>query len=232
MLEEVCERPHTGGSDELRIVIVDDHVIFTDLLALALRHEEGLVCVGTATTAAMAMALVDHTRPDVVIMDVELGDAGGDGIEATTELTDRYPDLRVVVLTARVNLKLMQRAADARACSLLPKNGPLLETLQALRTARAGELTVGPALLMQLMARPPAPDQAPLAPVTLTARERETLQALSEGLDVRRMAAAQGISQHTCRGHVRRLLSKLGAHSQLEAVAVAHKHGLLRDAAD
>jgi DNA-binding NarL/FixJ family response regulator len=223
------ERSRSGDADELRVVVIDDHASFTQLLALALRHEEGLVCVGTATSAAMGMAMVDHLRPDVVVMDVELGD--GDGIEVTSTLTRRHPDLRVVVLTARVDMTLMRRAADARACSLLPKNGRLMETLHALRTARTGELTVPPALLMELMSGPTETDSAQPASFTLSAREMETLVALSEGLDVRRIAARQGISQHTCRGHVRRLLTKLGAHSQLEAVAVAQKHGLLRDTA-
>ncbi|WP_254185465.1 response regulator transcription factor [Nocardioides panacis] len=230
VLETTCAPTGQGDLDELRVVIVDDHVIFTELLALALRHEDGLRCAGTATGADMALAVVDQVRPDVVVMDVELGD--GDGITATAELTRRHPGLRVVVLTARVDVALMRRAADAGACSLLPKNGPLIETLHALRTARSGGLTVAPGLLMQLLTRSAEPDHARLPQfVTLTARERQTLLALSDGLDVRRIAAQQGISPHTCRGHVRRLLNKLGVHSQLEAVAVAQKHGLLRDSA-
>jgi DNA-binding NarL/FixJ family response regulator len=226
LLGDQSQRLEDEAADTLRVVVVDDHATFTELLALALRHEEGMDCVGTATSAAMGLAMVEHLRPDVVVMDVELGD--GDGIEATTELTRRHPDLRVVVLTARVDLALMQRAADAGACCLLPKNGSLIETLRALRTARPGELTVPPGLLKQLMSRSPesGPSAGP-APFTLTAREKETLTALSQGLDVRKIAARQGISPHTCRGHVRRLLAKLEVHSQLEAVAVAQRHGLL-----
>jgi DNA-binding NarL/FixJ family response regulator len=228
LLGDQSQRLEQGVEETLRVVVVDDHATFTELLALALRHEQGMDCVGTATGAAMGLAMVEHLQPDVVVMDVELGD--GDGIEATTELTRRHPDLRVVVLTARVDLALMQRAADAGACCLLPKNGSLIETLRALRTARPGELTVPPGLLMQLMSRPTdSGGRAEPAPFTLTSRERETLTALSEGLDVRKIAARQGISPHTCRGHVRRLLAKLDVHSQLEAVAVAQRYGLLDD---
>lgn len=231
MLGDQSERPGVAAAEDLRVVVVDDHVTFTELLSLALRHEDGLDCVGTAKSVAMGLAMVDHLLPDVVVMDVELGD--GDGIEATAELTGRHPDLRVVVLTARVDRSLMQRAADAGACCLLPKDGSLIETLHALRTARSGGFVVPPALLMRLMSRTPDRRSTSTAPlpvmVNLTDRERETLAALSEGLDVRRMAARLGISPHTCRGHVRRLLAKLGAHSQLEAVALAQKHGLLDD---
>jgi DNA-binding NarL/FixJ family response regulator len=230
MLGDQSERPEEAAAESLRVVVVDDHVTFTELLSLALRHEDGLECVGTAKSVAMGLAMVDHLLPDVVVMDVELGD--GDGIEATAELTCRHPDLRVVVLTARVDRSLVQRAADAGACCLLPKDGSLIETLHALRTAQSGGLIVPPALLMRLMSRPTETQDRPRPeplPFTLTDRERETLAALSEGLDVRRMSARLGISPHTCRGHVRRLLAKLGAHSQLEAVALAQKHGLLDD---
>ena len=214
------------GDDDLRVVVVDDHGTFTELLALALAHEDGLACVGTATSVAMGQAMVDHLRPDVVVMDVELGD--GDGIDATAELTRRHPELRVVVLTARTDTALVQRAAAAGACCLLPKNGSLIDTLHALRTARSGELVVPPSLLKQLMSRS-VETTRPRPSITLTERERETLLGLSQGLDVRRIASRLGISPHTCRGHVRRVLEKLEAHSQLEAVAVAQKHGLLDD---
>ena len=207
---------------DLRVVVVDDHATFTSLLALGLRHEDGLACVGTSTSAADGMRLVDEVRPDVVVMDVELGD--GDGLDATAELVRRAPDLRVVVLTARTDTALMQRAADAGACCLLPKNGSLIEVLQALRTSRKGELAVHPALLKQLITRP---SQLGRPEVTLTERERQILRGLSDGLDVRKLAQELHLSPHTCRGHVRSVLTKLGARSQLEAVAIGHRYGLI-----
>src|SRR5438094_3384770 len=81
---------------DLRVVVVDDHATFTSLLALGLRNEDGLACVGTSTSIADGMRLVTEVHPDVVVMDVELGD--GDGLDATAELVRRDPDLRVVVL--------------------------------------------------------------------------------------------------------------------------------------
>jgi len=209
-------------ADDLRVVVVDDHATFAALLALGLKHENGLSCVGTATSLAAGLPLVDELRPDVVVMDVELGD--GDGLDATAELMRRYPDLRVVVLTARTDTALMQRASDAGACCLLPKNGSLIEVLQALRTSRQGELAVHPALLKKLISRP---SQAGRPDVNLSERERQVLRGLSDGLDVRKIAQQLHLSPHTCRGHVRSVLGKLGARSQLEAVAMAHRYGLL-----
>jgi DNA-binding NarL/FixJ family response regulator len=137
-----------------------------------------------------------------------------------------------VVLTARTDTALIRRAARAGACCLLPKNGELIEVLHALRTARRGQLSVAPAMLMQLMADGDDDDDEPVQepaepPLSLTPREHEVIRALADGHDVRRMAASLGISPHTCRGHVARLLAKLGAHSQLEAVAMVRRRGLL-----
>jgi DNA-binding NarL/FixJ family response regulator len=216
--------PEANDLPDMTVVVIDDHSTFADLLALGLKHEEGLACVGTATTVGKGRVLVDQLRPDVVVMDVELG--GEDGIDATAELTAKYPDLRVVVLTARTDTALIQRAADAGACCLLPKNGSLIEILHGLRTARQGELAVAPAMLKQLMSGQRQPERLS---VSFSDRERELLRCLTEGLDARRAAERLGISLSTCRGHIRRVLAKLGAHSQLEAVAIAQRHGLLDD---
>jgi DNA-binding NarL/FixJ family response regulator len=216
--------PDADDLPDLTVVVIDDHATFADLLSLGLRHEPGLSCVGTATSVAKGRVLVDQLRPDVVVMDVELGE--DDGIDATAELVAKYPDIRVVVLTARTDTALIQRAADAGACCLLPKNGSLIEILQGLRTARLGELAVAPAMLKRLMSGQREPERLR---VSLSDRERDVLRCLSEGLDARRTAVRLGITLSTCRGHIRRVLAKLGAHSQLEAVAIVKRHGLLDD---
>lgn len=231
--QQRSSRIRTGGgtgngaeADELSVVVVDDHATFADLLALGLKHEPGLTCVGTATTVSAAKVLVDHLRPDVVIMDVKLGDE--DGIDATAELVARYPGLRVVVLTAHLDSAVVQRAASAGACCLLPKNGSLIEVLHGLRVSRPGGLMVAPTVLKELMSNQ-APGVETQAQVPLSEREHQVLCFLGEGVDVHRIAALLGISVSTCRGHVRRLLSKLGAHSQLEAVAIAKRQQVLVD---
>jgi DNA-binding NarL/FixJ family response regulator len=205
-----------------KVVIIDDHKVFAELLALALDGQPDFECVGHAQSVSDGTALVDKTSPDIVVMDVQLGD--GDGIAATEELTAAYPDLRVVVLTAFVERRLLQRAAAANACALLPKDGELGGMLQALRTARRGGFAVHPELLRRLVTR--NENQQPRPPA-LTRREQEVLQMLAAGLDARLIAREMGISVNTCRGYVKTLLAKMGAHSQLEAVAVAMRHGLI-----
>jgi DNA-binding NarL/FixJ family response regulator len=204
------------------VVVVDDHTTFSDLVALALDHQPDFTCLGTASSVAQALTLVARLRPDLVLMDVHLGD--GDGVAATAELTRLYPQLRVVVLTAHSDTALMQRAADAGACALLAKDGSLPDMLQALRTARRGGLVVGP-VLMKALAKSQPLGKSHVEP--LTPREGDVLSMLADGSDARAIAKDLGISVSTCRFYVKSLLVKLDAHSQLEAVVIATKRGLV-----
>jgi DNA-binding NarL/FixJ family response regulator len=204
------------------VVVVDDHITFSDLVAMALEHQPDFTCVGTASSVAQALAVVDKLRPDLVLMDVRMGD--GDGVAATAELTRLYPKLRVVVLTAHKDTALLQRAADAGACALLAKDGSLPDMLQVLRTARPGGLVVGP-VLMTALAKSQSLAKSHLEP--LTPREGDVLNMLAEGSDARAIARDLGISVNTCRFYVKSLLVKLDAHSQLEAVVIATKRGLV-----
>ncbi|MDQ1537800.1 MAG: hypothetical protein QOE58_2193 [Actinomycetota bacterium] len=206
------------------VLVVDDHTTFSDLLAMALAREPDFTCVGTAPDVATALAMADELRPDLVLMDVRLGD--GDGIVATAELTRLYPELRVVVLTAHIDTALMQRAAEAGACGLLPKDGSLPDMLQALRSSRRGGMVVHPALLTALLTSRSLRRGSDSFP-PLTRREHEVLRMLADGSDARAIAMHLGISMNTCRGYVKSLLLKLGAHSQLEAVVIATNHGLV-----
>ena len=204
-----------------RILVVDDHRTFADLLALAFTAEPDLECVGTARTITECITLTGSLRPDLVVMDVQLAD--GDGLDATAQLTALFPALLVVVLTAFVSSELMRRAADAGACALLTKDGALTEMLEAVRSAHPGGFVVQPALLHRLVRQPSSAERAPL----LTQREQDVLRLLATAADTRQIAKCLDISLSTCRGYIKRLLVKLDAHSQLEAVVVARRYGLI-----
>ena len=125
-----------------RVVVVDDHRTFTDLLVIALAGLPDIACVGQAHDAATAHRVVDELEPDLVIMDVELGP--DDGIALSAQLLARHDQLRIVVLTAHASRALVARAADAGVCALLPKVGSLPNVLHALRTARRGSFDALP----------------------------------------------------------------------------------------
>jgi DNA-binding NarL/FixJ family response regulator len=207
----------------IRVLVVDDHRAVADAIALAIGGASDLICLGTAHNVEDAFALTQRLEPDVVVMDVRLGD--GDGVELTARLTARFPELRVVILTAVVDHGLLQRAAEAGASGIFPKDGSLADVLSAVRSARVDDLVVHPSLLRKLALRP---TPGPVSVLSLTSREQDVLTLMADGQDSAQIARRLGISLLTCRGYVKSLLTKLDAHSQLEAVVVATRLGLVR----
>jgi DNA-binding NarL/FixJ family response regulator len=209
----------------IRVLVVDHHQTFAELLGLALAGQPDLSSVGHATTGAEAARLVDELHPDVVLMDLDLPDC--DGIATTEELLTRHPDTRIVVLTASTEPSLVGRATAAGASGFLTKNGAFGDVLNAVRTAHGGGVTVSSRLLAGLLRSTSEESAGTARAGGLTAREREVLRLMADGHDARAIARQLGISLHTCRGYVKTVLAKLEAHSQLEAVAVATRRGLL-----
>ncbi|GIF15351.1 response regulator [Actinoplanes teichomyceticus] len=213
-----------GNDEAIRVLVVDGHQTFAELLGHALAGQPDLLWVGHARTGQEALHLASEVAPDVILLDPELSDA--DGIAIAQLIRVRQPDVRVVILTAREDQALISRATAFGAAGFISKNGALAEVLNALRTAHGGGMTVSTDIMARLL-RSTTP-----ATVTrqsgLTAREDEVLQLMAAGLDARAVARRLGISVHTCRGYQKAVLAKLGAHSQLEAVAIATRRGLVR----
>lgn len=207
-----------------RVLVVDDHLTFAQLLSRALDAEPDLECVGHSTNAEDGVAAAISLAPDIVLMDLHLPDR--DGISATAELTAHDPELKVLILTAHASPFEMSRAGAAGASGFLAKDGSLDDVLSALRTARRGSLIL-PAAVLAEFTRPTTPiARGPES--TLTPRELEVLRKLGQGLDPRGIAKDLGVSLHTCRGYVKSILAKLEVHSQLEAVVVASRSGLIQ----
>ena len=207
----------------LRVMVVDDHQTFADLLSLALSSEPDLECIGTAGSAAEAVAMAAELRPDVVVMDIEM--PRQDGLAATRRLREVVPDLVIVVVTAHRDPQWVLRATQAGASAFVPKNGSLPEMLDVLRRARNGGMLVAASAFGSAVAPPER--RSPRPRVELTQRERDVLHCLNRGMAPKAIARVLGISLHTCRGYVKSLLSKLGVSSQLEAVVTAQRLGLI-----
>ena len=207
-----------------RVLVVDDHLTFAQLLSRALDAEPDLECVGHSLNAEDGVAAAVSLAPDIVLMDLHLPDR--DGISATAELTARDPEIKVLILTAHASPVEMSRAGAAGASGFLAKDGSLEDVLSALRTARRGSLILPAGVLAEFSRHARAPAHDPVS--TLTPRELEVLHLLGQGRDLRTIAKELGVSLHTCRGYVKSILAKLEAHSQLEAVVVASRAGLIR----
>ena len=203
-----------------RVLVVDDHGTFAEMLAGVLDGEPDLGCVGHAHNAALAVDMYAELKPDVVIMNVELTAAVDGGLVVTRALLDVDPGARVVLFAAHASGASVVRAINAGACGLVAKAGRLEQLLSALRAVRSGRVRVYPGPMSGLV---PVQGEA----VLLTGRERDVLSLMGQGMDVRTIAAELQISVHTCRDHVKEVLGKLGAHSQLEAVVLAVRKGMI-----
>ncbi len=205
-----------------RLVVIDDHETVADLLSVGLRGEPDLDCVGVAYDIDGGMGLIADVQPDLVLIDYLFAGDDRDGISAAAAITLQYPEIQVVLLTGCTDASLIHRAATAGVSAVAAKDGSLPDLLAILRSPRGAGLVVHPRLLSSLAAPPPAQVRA----TELSPREHDVLGMLAMGLDARAISQRLGISLNTCRGYVKTLLRKLGAHSQLEAVAIASRQGL------
>jgi DNA-binding NarL/FixJ family response regulator len=205
-----------------RVMVVDDHATFAELLTNALDREPNLESVGHATTAAEGVAMFRELRPELVLMDVQLPDSTG--FEATRQIMEIDPFARVIVLTAHAKPDFARDALVAGACGFLAQDGTLADMLDAVRTAGPGHVAVDPELMVHLIAEAAAP---PMARVRLSQRQLDVVALLARGEDVQRIAKELNISLSTCRSYVQTILTKLNAHSQLEAVVIAAQLGLV-----
>jgi DNA-binding NarL/FixJ family response regulator len=204
-----------------RVLIVDDQRSFAQSLEVVIDSQDDLRCVGIAATGLDAVDLVRREQPAVVLMDVGL--PGIDGIEATKQVVQEYPEIVVIILTGIPDATVLARAAAAGAQAFLLKDSSVEEILGAIRAShRHGQIDVGSDALRRFV-----DDEGTASIEELTQRELEVLGLLAEGRQPKEIARALGISLHTCRGYVKNVLAKLGAHSALEAVVLAHRRGLI-----
>ncbi|MGY2874411.1 two-component system, NarL family, nitrate/nitrite response regulator NarL [Marmoricola sp. URHA0025 HA25] len=203
------------------VLIVDDHKTFADLLELALAGKPGLRCVGVAYSIDSALDRFADLEPDLVVIDYHFTGTEQTGIDAGVEMLKQRPGTQVVVLTGHADQRVLGDAARAGIASLVPKDGNLPDLLGVLLAPAREGLVVHPALLKSLVGSKAADQLLP----HFSARESETLDLLTIGLDVRAIADQMGVSINTCRAYVKSVLAKLDAHSQLEAVAIARRFG-------
>ena len=214
-------QPQSDGGPSFRVMIVDDHQTFAELLALALSTEDDFECTGIAADGASAYDLAVRTEPNVVVMDIQLG--GESGLDAARRIREALPDVVVVVVSAHGDPTSVAKASHAGASAFVPKSGSLSEMLSMVRLAKNGTMLVAPSLFEQVTALGAA--QAP--GTKLTNREYDVLVLMGQGAAPRQIARELNISLNTCRGYVKAVHAKLGVRSQLEAVVRAQSLGLI-----
>ncbi|WP_309061492.1 response regulator transcription factor [Streptomyces sp.] len=214
--------PDAGpGSAAVRILVCDDHVVVRAGLLALLDSAPGIKVVGEAGTGEEALALAAKLRPDVVLMDLQLGE-GIDGVETTRRLTAAPGTApHVLVLTTYDTDADITRAIGAGATGYLLKAERPEELFAAIHAAARGRTVLSPPVAGRVMAnmRSPRP--------SLTDRERDILTHLSRGLGNREIARALFISEATVKTHLRRVYDKLDVDTRAGAVAVAKEQRLL-----
>jgi DNA-binding NarL/FixJ family response regulator len=205
----------------IRVAVVDDHPIVRQGLVAALDDEADFDVVGSAASAEEAFSLVELLRPDVILLDLEL--PGITGVEAIPRLTELNPSGRVLVFTAYETDERVLGAIRSGAKGYLLKGATADEIARAVRIVAGG----GSALAPRVAARLVEEVSGPRGAGPLTAREREVLRLIAQGLPSKQVAQVLNISERTVKFHVSSLLRKLGADNRAQAVALAAERGLL-----
>lgn len=217
-----------SNASPIRVLLVEDHAVFRQALALAFRLEPGLEVVGEAGSLAEGRQRLDGV--DVAVLDLDLPDGGGATLIPELHAVNRSAE--ALVLTASVRQLDLARAVEAGAAGLLHKSTPLDGIVSAVRRVAAGESLVTRRELIDLVhvagRQREAERDIERTIARLTPRERDVLLALAEGLSDREIAHRLFVSKDTVHTHMVNLLGKLGVESRMQALIFAIKAGLVR----
>ena len=210
----------------VRVVVLNEQRLFADVLRVALSERGGFDVCPTNATLARAAEVVRQTRPDVVVMDLA-GDTAA-GLEVLAALKAEFPGTQVLIVTASADATVLPAAVEAGASGYLTMDATIAEVVEAVEATAAGKAVLsGRRLeaLIQHLARRAARPAAACG--TLTEREREVLRRLVEGQSTRQISMELCVSPNTARTHIQNVLTKMDAHSRLEAAARAVREKLV-----
>jgi two-component system, NarL family, response regulator len=206
-----------GDSQPIRILVVDDHWVVRDGLALIVGREDDLEIAAVAATGEEAVAAFERHHPDVVLMDLQL--PGISGVEAIRTIRRSAPDARIIVLTMYDGDEDIHRALEAGASTYLLKGSPSDELTRVIRTVHAGGRPLHPDVQARIESRAARP--------TLTEREIKVLELVSCGQRNKEIAAQLSISEETVQVHLKHIFAKLEVHDRTGAVYVAVRRGII-----
>ena len=213
----------------MKIVIVDDHILFREGLAAIIRSERDFEIVGQAGSVKEAIALVGKLKPDMVLMDFGLPD--GTGADATRQILKEHPQCKIVFLTMSEHEEDLFDAIRSGAKGYLLKNMQPSKLAFTLRSVQKGESALSRSMTLRLMeelARTKAPLSTSDPTPTLTKRELEVLRELAVGLSNQEIAERLVIAENTVKYHVHSILDKLNLSDRRDAAIYAREHRLVK----
>ena len=212
----------------IRILVVDDHGVLRAGLAAMLNAEPGLTVIGEAADEESAVQTALRERPDVVLMDISMPEAGG--FEATRRIRVVAPQVRVLILTAHEDVSLMQEAIRIGASGYISKKAIKSDLIAAIETIAKGEVYIHSSMAhLLLMNTERGPAQANVEPSAekLTQREVEVLRLIAQGYTNQQTAHILNVSMRTVEYHRANLTGKLNLHSRVELMRYAEQTGLM-----
>lgn len=207
----------------IRLLLVDDQPLFRQGLASLLALEDDLDVVGQASNGQEAIALAEQLQPEVILMDVRMPVC--DGVEATHRIHQRYPWIRILVLTTFDEDEYIWRSLQAGALGYLLKSTPSSQLAAAIRTLHQGYSQLGPTIAPKVFAQiNPATREKPDVDHRLSQRELEVLRLLGQGKSNREIAQTLHLTEGTVKNHVTRILGELGLRDRTQAALWAKEN--------
>jgi len=213
----------------IRVAIADDQVLFCSGIEMLIRSQDDLEFVGAAYNGTDAVALAEHERPDVLLMDVRMPEL--DGIAATRTILELGLPTRIIVLTTHQRDIAVVGAINAGASGFVMKDSTPEFLLASIRTVHGGRIVISPAspqaLIRDVAERSEATPNDDAIRV-LSDREREIFLLAARGLSTAEIAESAFVTESTVKSHISNILSKLSLTSRLQLVALAHSNNLVR----
>lgn len=211
----------------IRVVLCDDQEVVREGLRAIVGTAPGMQVVGVAADGAEVVDIVERTRPDIVLMDLNM--PGVTGVDATRVLRERFPAVKVLVLTTYDADEWVFDAIRAGASGYLLKDAPRAELLAAIAGTAAGKTFVDPHVAGKLFAQVTSPGVARDTTLasSLSSRERDVLRLLAQGLSNAEIAGSLFLSEGTIRNYVSAVFEKLGVADRTRAALIAVRHGLV-----
>jgi DNA-binding NarL/FixJ family response regulator len=222
-------QPNGVTDRRIKVLVVGGHQLLADSLAIALGAHPELDILGTVTDPDLAPPRIRRTEPDVVLLNHFL--SNGDCATVINRLRSETPEVKVIVLTSAADDEgALLACVQAGASGHQTTDRQPGELVDSIKRVHAGELVFAPDVLVNLMTRPRSPSQTRTADVVtppLAPRELQVLRTVATGMSTGEAASSLGITVHTVRAHLKNVMTKLQAHSKLEAVIFALKKGLI-----
>jgi two-component system response regulator DevR len=207
----------------IRVLIVDDHEMVREGLMAMLQPEPDFEVVGQTGHGAEVAALVESSRPDVVLLDTRLPDISG--VEVCRRLSRSHPDVAVVILTTYTDVELVQECLQAGARGYVVKDVERFSLKESIRAVSRGQSVLAPQVASQIIEQIRSRRPAEGRPAGLNASQVAILRLISRGHSNREIAADVHLSENTVKTHVQEIFRKLGVRNRVEAAILAGKSG-------